>query len=439
MKKNPTYLYVPYRHLLVLICLTFGLSVSAQQKQKNIVIANATAHLGNGTVIPKSLVVIQGKFILLVSAINSATYQITGEDSVIHAEGMHLYPGLINPNNILGLHDAEAVRATRDFSDVGEMNPHLRTCIAYNTDNAIVPTVKTNGILYTQVCPRGGIISGSSGVMALEAWNWEDAALLADDGIHLNFPKKQISVMGDDESPEKNPNKKYEEEKDRLFTFFTQAKAYASAETVTKKNIRFEAMRGVFNGSTILYVHADKQKEILAALQFVRQFGIPKTVMVGAKEAYKVTSELKAQHVPVMLNRVNDLPDNTDDDVDLMYRLPYLLQKDSVLFCLQLEGDMEAMQSRNLPFNAGHAVAYGLTEEQALSAITLNAAKIMGLDSSIGTLEPGKLASVVLSRGNILDMRSNDVVFACIAGKPIALSNKQTDLYNTYKKKYKLK
>lgn len=140
-----------------------------------------------------------------------------------------------------------------------------------------------------------------------------------------------------------------------------------------------------------------------------------------------------------MLNRVNDLPDNNDDEVDLVYRLPYLLQKDSVLFCLQLEGDMEAMQSRNLPFNAGAAVAYGLSEEQAISAITINAAKILGLQKQIGSLEAGKLASVILSKGNILDMRSNDIVLAFIAGKAIQLSNNQTELYNTYKKKYRLK
>src|SRR5690606_37632108 len=126
---------------------------------------------------------------------------------------------------------------------------------------------------------------------------------------------------------------------------------------------------------------------------------------------------------------VNDLPGRTDDDVDLVYRMPFLLQRDSILFCIQLEGDMEAMHSRNLPFNAGAAVAYGLTKEQALSAITLNAARIMGVDKQIGSIETGKLASLVVSNGDILDMRTSQVVFALVAGRPVPLTNKQVELY----------
>ena len=139
-----------------------------------------------------------------------------------------------------------------------------------------------------------------------------------------------------------------------------------------------------------------------------------------------------------MLNRVNDLPDRNDDEIDIIYSLPYLLQKDSVLFCLQLEGDMEAMQSRNLPFNAGSAVAYGLTKEQALTSVSLNAAKILGVDVLLGSIEVGKLASLVVSNGDLLDVRSNSVVLAYIAGKSVTLTNRQTELFLKYKNKYKV-
>lgn len=140
-----------------------------------------------------------------------------------------------------------------------------------------------------------------------------------------------------------------------------------------------------------------------------------------------------------MLNRILDLPDNADDDVDIVYRLPYLLQKDSVLFCLQLEGDMEAMQSRNLAFNAGAAVAYGLNREEALAAVSLNAARILGVENELGTLESGKLASLIVSTGDVLDMKSNNIVMAFIGGKPVTLFNKQTELYLRYKNKYGIK
>jgi len=421
--------------LLSILCL----QLNAQNKYNKIALLNATAHIGNGKVIQQSIVVVNKNKIELVDDISRIKINPKEYDTIIDLKGSHLYPGLINTNNVLGLHDAESVRATRDFSDVGEMNPHVRALIAYNTDNQIVPTIKTNGILYTQVTPRGGLISGSSSIMALEGWNWEDAVLKADDGIHLNFPKKQIVIYSEDEAPAKNQNKKYEEELNQLNLFFTNAKAYSLTNVNQEQNLRFEAMRGIFAGTQNLYLHADKQKDILLAIQFAKAYGIQKMVIVGGKEAYKITKELKQNKIPVMLNRVNDLPDNTDDDVDLVYKIPSLLQKDSILFCLQLEGDMEAMQSRNLPFNAGHAVAYGLSEEAALSAITLNAAKILGLDTLIGSIEVGKLATLVVSKGNILDIKSNEITLALIAGQFVKLSNRQNDLYQQYKNKYRIK
>src|SRR4051812_47486355 len=166
--------------LLVLCCFY---SVNAQ-KQRRIVFTNATAHIGNGTVIEQCLLVISGSTIESVSDMSGSIVP-RDADTIIDLKGKHIYPALINTNNVLGLHDAEAVRATRDFAEVGDINPHVRALIAYNTDNVIIPTVKTNGVLYTQVTPRGGLISGSSSLMALEGWNWEDAVMLADEGIHV--------------------------------------------------------------------------------------------------------------------------------------------------------------------------------------------------------------------------------------------------------------
>jgi hypothetical protein len=421
--------------LLLLTCL----SLSGQKKYAHIAFINATAHIGNGKVIESSLIAINNSKIETVSETKGLKLNYKNYDTVIDLIGKHIYPALINTNNILGLHDAEAVRATLDFNEVGFINPHVRSIIAYNTDNIIIPTVKTNGVLYTQATPRGGLISGSSSLMALEGWNWEDAVLKADDGIHINFPKMQERKWIEEAGVITSPNKKYSDEINYLTTFFTNAQAYCKSPTITEKNLRFESMRNIFDGTANLYLHANNVKDLLAIINFSKKFNIKKPVIVGGKESHKITSELKMNNIPVMLNRVNDLPDNTDDDIDLIYRLPYLLQKDSVLFCLQLEGDMEAMQSRNLPFNAGLAVAYGLSREDALSSISYNAAKILGIDKLIGTLEEGKLASIIISDGDILDMKSNNVILAYIAGKPVNLTNKQTELYNKYKNKYGIK
>ncbi len=418
----------------LLVLLIFNtLLICAQSKP--VAFINGTAHIGNGKVLTSAIVVIRGQKIEMVEDIRGMKLDYKSFDTVIDLAGKHIYPGLINTNNVLGLHDAEAVRATVDFVEVGALNSHVRSLIAYNTDNIIIPTVRTNGVLYTQVTPRGNLISGSSSVMALDGWNWEDAVLLADDGIHVNFPRHP-SYRYEEERRNKEMQKHYEEEVLRLSRFFTDAAAYLKQKNAAEKNIRFEAMRAVLTGKSNLYLHADRAADIQAALNFAEEKQITKPVLVGGRDAWQLTTLLKKRNVPVMLNRVFDLPDRQDEDIDLLYRVPYLLQKDSVLFCLQLEGDMEAMHSRNLPFNAGATVAYGLDKEQALAAISLNAAKILGLADRIGSLEAGKMASFVISSGDLLDMRSSLVEAVYIAGKKIDLNNHQSDLYNKYKLKY---
>jgi imidazolonepropionase-like amidohydrolase len=425
--------------LILYIILQITLISSAQKTYTHIALINATAHLGNGKVIENSIVVINKDKIEMVSSIKGIKLNPGAYDTVIDLSEKHIYPGLINANNILGLHDAEAVRATRDFSDVGNINPHIRSLIAYNTDNLIIPTIKTNGILYTQCTPRDGLISGSSSIMALEGWNWEDAVLKADDGIHINFPKMAERKPEHEGEAAGSVNKKYNDQLNYLTKFFNDAQSYCKTEVHSEKNIRFAAMAPVFKGMANLYIHADKAKDILSAINFCIKQNIKKPVLVGAKESYKVTREIKKNNIPVMLNRVHDLPDRNDENVDLSYSIPYMLQKDSILFCLQLEGDMEAMQSRNLPFNAGTAVAYGLTKEQALQSITLNAAKILGIDNKVGSIEEGKMSSLVVSDGDILDMKTNNIILAYIAGKQVNLNNRQTELYLKYKTKYGIK
>ena len=418
----------------LLVLLIFNtLLICAQSKP--VAFINGTAHIGNGKVLTSAIVVIRGQKLEMVEDIRGMKLDYKSFDTVIDLAGKHIYPGLINTNNVLGLHDAEAVRATVDFVEVGALNSHVRSLIAYNTDNIIIPTVRTNGVLYTQVTPRGNLISGSSSVMALDGWNWEDAVLLADDGIHVNFPRHP-SYRYEEERRNKEMQKHYEEEVLRLSRFFTDAAAYLKQKNAAEKNIRFEAMRAVLTGKSNLYLHADRAADIQAALNFAEEKQIIKPVLVGGRDAWQLTTLLKKRNVPVMLNRVFDLPDRQDEDIDLLYRVPYLLQKDSVLFCLQLEGDMEAMHSRNLPFNAGATVAYGLDKEQALAAVSLNAAKILGLADRIGSLEAGKMASFVISSGDLLDMRSSLVEAVYIAGKKIDLNNHQSDLYNKYKLKY---
>jgi imidazolonepropionase-like amidohydrolase len=423
----------------ITLILAFISLIGFAQKSKHVLLKNGYAHLGNGQVIENSYVSFKdGKIELVANATNSKI-DLSVFDTIIDVFGKHIYPGLIAPNCILGLQEAEAVRQTSDYAEVGNYNPHIRSLIAYNAESKILETVKTNGVLFTQATPRNATISGSSSIMATEAWNWEDAVLKADDGIHINFPKSIIKQGWWAEPEPSNNNNKYNDQVNELTHFFEEALAYSKTEKISDKNLRFEAMKDVFSGDKILYFHADYVKDILGVINFSKKFNLKKVVLVGGKDSYKLTKELKVNNIAVMLNRVHDLPDLPEQDVDLIYKMPYLLQKDSVLFCLQNQGDMEAMNARNIAFLAGTAAAYGLTKEQALQSISLSSAKIMGVDHLIGSIEKGKSASIVVSDGDILDIKTNNIVLAYINGKPIKLSNFQNDLQKKYSQKLGIK
>jgi imidazolonepropionase-like amidohydrolase len=409
------------------------------QNKKRILLKNAIAHIGNGQVLDNSYVSIKDGKIDMVADARVTKIDPSQFDTTIDLSGKHIYPGLIAPNCILGLQEAEAVRQTSDYYEVGEFNPHVRSLIAYNAESKILETVKANGVLYTQSTPRGGRIAGTSSILATDGWNWEDAVIKVDDGVHVNFPNtiQKHGWWAEPEPSDKNP--KYTEQVNELTTFFNNAFAYYNTKNVTDKNLRFEAMKGVFDGSKNLYIRADYVKDIIGAINFSKKFAIKKLVIVGGKDSHKITKLLKENNVAVMLNRLHDLPDLPEAETDLIFKLPYLLQKDSVLFCLQNQGDMEAMNARNLAFLAGTAAAYGLTKEQALQSVTLSSAKILGIDNLVGSIETGKLASLVVSEGDILDMKTNKIILAYINGRSIKLSNFQNDLNKKYSEKLGIK
>ena len=428
----------------ILILLTFSLShlltshaqTPAKPQQRQIVLLNGTAHIGNGTVIEKSAIGFENGELLFVSDAKDYTRQLG--DEVIDITGKQVYPGFIAPSTTLGLVEIEAARATRDFEDVGSINPHVRSEISYNTDSKIIPTIRTNGVLLAQVAPRGGLISGTSSVFTLDGWNWEDAVYKTDDGIFVNWPARYSAGGWWGEPEPMKKNEEYEKRIVALQKFFADAKAY-SQNGQSELDIRMEAMKGIFSGEKRLFINATLAKDIIEAVYFAKNFAVPHLVIVGAKDASLVTDVLKNNNVAVVLDRVHDLPSSPDSDIDLPFKTPKILQDAGVLSCLSYMGGMETAGMRNLPFTAGTAVAYGLTKEQALSAITLNTAKILGVDATAGTLEGGKDATLFVSSGDALDMRTNNVEMAFINGKKLDLDNHQKQLYRKFRNKYTAK
>lgn len=429
-----------HRALLLLFICAFAANSLAQQpvpaspQTESVIILNGTAHIGNGEVIRKAAIGMRDGKIDLVGKAGSAV--AAQYDRVINADGKHIYPGFIAPNSTLGLQEIGAVRASRDQRETGQFNPNVRSLIAYNTDSRITPTVRTNGVLVAQITPRGGSISGSSSIVNLDGWNWEDAVLSADDGIHLNWPVK-VNRRGWWAEPKPGEaNKKYKAGTDKIKKFFTEAQAYSKSTEQKEIDLKLHAMRGLFDTTSTLYIHINYAREMIQAIDMAKDFGIARIVIVGGYEAHLVAEKLLQENVPVILRRVHALPMKQHEDVDLPYKLPKLLRDKGILFCLNNAGDMEQMGTRNLPFYAGTACAYGLEEEEAVAALTLNAAKILGVDSLIGSLEMGKQATLFISSGDALDMMTNNIEHAFIQGKTLDLRNHQKGLYERFKTKY---
>ena len=410
-----------------------------KQKYKRILFQNGSAHVGNGEYVHNSSIGVEDGKILFVR--NALTYQMNESewDTIISIKGKHVYPGFIAANLTIGLTEIDAVRATRDFRETGTINPNVRSLIAFNTDSKVLYTVRTNGVLVTQSTPRGGLISGTSSVMALDGWNWEDAVYKADDGVHLNWPRKYSSSGWWAEPGPNKANERYEKTRDEINTFFEKAEAYSHVKHPEEIFLKLEAMRGIFSGDQRLFIHVDYAPEINDVIDFARKFDLKHPVIIGGYDAHLVAERLKENKFAVMLGRPHDLPKFDEELTYVCYQAAYKLEKAGVPYCIQSAGDMEVMNARNLPFLAGTAWAYGLTEEQAVAAVSLNVAKILGIDDRIGSLEEGKDATLFISDGNALDMRTNNVSIAMVKGNFIVLDNHQMQLSRKYHERYGLK
>ncbi len=420
-----------------------GFSALAQEnmhpspaQSKTIVISGGTIHVGNGSVIENGTVVIEkGK----IKSVSATPITISGDVERIDATGKQVYPGLIAPNSSLGLVEFASTKSTVDVEELGEMNPNIRAIVAYNTDSKIINTVRSNGVLLAQITPQGGMIPGSSSVVQLDAWNWQDAAYAMDNGIHFKMPAlinrpAAFQRRGANADPVAAGLARLEEAR----SFFKEAKAYLNEKTHTGTNLKFEATRGLFDGSKPFFVHCDLVKEMLAAINFAKEFNF-KLVLVGATDSWMIADILKENNVAVILGEIHSLPASEDDAVDQPYKTPGMLQKAGVLFSMGFEGGDGNWRQRDLPFHAGTMAAYGVTKEEALSAITLNAAKILGIADRTGSIEAGKDANIVISTGDILDMRSSVLTNAFIQGRTLNLDNKHSQLFERYKYKYNVK
>ena len=319
------------------------------------------------------------------------------------------------------------------------MLPHIRSLIAYNAESKVVESMRPNGVLMAQITPRGGTISGTSSIVQLDAWNWEDAALKVDDAIHMNWPGSFTRGrwwLGEDPALKADP--KYVDNIGKIKAYFTDAKNYLAGNK-DKTHLPFEATKGLFNGNQKFFIHVSGAKEITDAITITKDLGINNIVIVHGEGSESVTDLLVKHNIPVVLDRPHRNPNSEDDSYDYTYTIAKVLTDKGVLVSLGMEGQMERMNTRNLPFYAGTFAAHGLDKEVALQLLTSNTAKILGIDNMVGTLEVGKDATLFISEGDALDMRTNQLSKAYIQGRDISLETHQTKLWKRYSNKFKTK
>jgi imidazolonepropionase-like amidohydrolase len=424
--------------LSVLLSSFFGLVLAqvptpADPQSEAILLRGGVAHLGDGETIANSLVAFDNGKLTLVADATTARIDVAGY-KVVDITGKHVYPGFILPDSDVGLEEVSSVNAMSDSQEEGYLNPNVRSLIAYNTDSELPPTFRFNGILMAESRPRGGRISGTSSLMNMDGWNWEDAVNTADLAMHMNWPsmrRRRFDWATYTVSNEKN--KDYDKQVRELANFFDDAKAYG-ALAEKERNLKLEAMQGLFDGSKVLMIHTNGPKDIIEAVNLAKDKGVMKIALVAGTGSLQVKDFLAEHDIPVVIQRVHSLPDREDMNVDLPYRLPVELTRAGVKVALSHTG-MLAL-ARNLPFYAGTAIAYGLDREEALKLITINPAEILGVGEKTGSLEEGKEATLFVSEGDALDFRTNKLSHAFIQGKQITLDNKQEMLFERYSKKY---
>ena len=426
---------------LVALC-TLGVvrasdTMPAPPQTKPVAIKGATIHPVTGPEIADGTIVFEnGK----ITAIGKDAAVPAGAE-VIDGSGKHVYPGLINANTVLGLVEIGAVRATVDVEEAGALNPNVRALTTVNPDSELIPVARTAGVLTALSVPEGGIISGQSAVLRLDGWTPEEMAVLSPAAMHLRWPNLTIDHRPRARKSVKDQLKEMDKAQKQIRDAFQIARAYWQTRKNPgpdfKADLRWEAMMPVFDGKLPLFVHASSLAQIQAVLAFAKEMQL-KIVLVDADDAWRVAPQLKEADVPVILGPATSLPLRRDDDYDSGWSSAAKLQQAGVRFCIASNGRGAETNERNVGYEAGLAAGYGLPKEEALKAVTLYPAQILGVADKLGSLETGKAATLIVTNGDPLDFPTQ-VEAAFIDGRKIDLSNRQTRLRDKYREKYRRK
>jgi imidazolonepropionase-like amidohydrolase len=407
--------------LILLICAFPTTSFASDQipgaaQAQPIAIMGATIHTVSGDTIERGSILFESGKITAVGK----DLQFPLETRLIEAGNKHIYPGLIEAYCDIGLVEINSIRATIDSREIGSINSNVRSIVAVNPDSELIPVARANGILSALTVPVGDLVAGQSSLIALDGWTRDDMALKEAVGLHVRWPSKS-------------------DERQELTAFIEQAKRYFVARDNAASggqplDLRLEAVAGVLDRSTAFVVDANDVDSIREAVAFAKKHSL-RLIIHGGRDALVCSELLRSEKVPVIVSAVYRNPSFRHSAYDEAYSLPKRLSDAKIEFCISTGGRFGANGIRNLPYNAATAAAYGLSEEIALRAITLNPARILGVEDRIGSLQVGLDATLFVADGNILETPTN-VELAYIQGRAVELTSRHTQLYEKYKQKY---
>jgi len=356
----------------------------------------------------------------------------------IDVRGKQVYPSLIDAYSTLGLVEIDAARATVDFAEVGTLTPNVHAEVAVNPESESIPVTRSNGVLLANVAPRGAFLRGTSAMMMMDGWTWADMTLRAPIGMFLTWPGMVVNTVGPARDTEEDQKKRRDKALLDLQDAFDQARAYWTAEKSghaegVPTDARWAAMIPVLEGKLPLIVEATEIQGIQAAVAFCEREKV-KMILLGGYDAPACAELLVKHDIPVIVGVVHRLPARQYEAYDTPFTVADRLRRAGVRFCITNGGGF--WNERNLPYEAATAVAYGMPADEALKAITIYPAQILGVADRVGTLDTGKDATLFVSDGDILDVRSH-VERAFVQGREVDLNDKQKTLWAKYREKYR--
>lgn len=414
--------------LVAAVALALATVAGARVSAQTYAIRGGTIHTLAGDPFVGTVVIRDGRVVAV-----GADVQPPANAEVVDATGRHVYPGMFDAVSGIGLTEVDAVDVTNDSREQGDFNPHLQAATAVHPSTEHIPVARANGITITMATPVGGngAIVGQASLIGLDGWTVEEMEIEPGAAMVINYPSLGAGGgRGRGSGGWRRAEERYDEQAARLDQWMDAGREYAQARAAgaAERDLKLEAMVAVVNGEMPVLLSANGERDIRNAVEWAERQQID-YVITGGREAWRIADWLAEHDVPLILSPTQSMPNGPDAAYDEAYANPGKLYAAGVKIAF---ATFNSSDSRTLPYEAAMAVSFGLPREAALEAVTKNAAEMLGLDDRIGTIEEGKLANIIVTDGDPLEIQTH-VEDLFILGRPVSTDNKHKSLYERYR------